>query len=115
MDVVAEGFTKKQYSFIFNGSAFVWRRTHDKVLGASRWGSGDFKLVDGQGRVLAVWVTDKKILGRRVVGRVHWFVNLGRELELLSLVVVLGVGEKVRRDSHAAAAGGAGGGGGGGG
>ncbi|CAK4026066.1 Hypothetical predicted protein [Lecanosticta acicola] len=115
-DVPAEGFITKQYPFYFGDRKFVWRRTRDGALGASTFGAGDFKLLDAsnEGVVLAVWISDNKWFNMHEIGRVDWFVDLGRDLEVFALIVILGIGEKLRRDSSGAAGGASGGGGGGG-
>lgn len=129
-DVSSESFSDKQFGFYFGGRKFLWKRyvllmssvlsiadgfhhcrTHDKALGGSFWGSKDFKLVDygDQRRVLAVYISDKKMFSGSQVGRIDFMVELGQDLELLSLAAILGIEETIRRSEGAAA--GAGGGG----
>lgn len=88
-------------------------RTHNKALGASSWGSMDFKLVDNSDndRVLAVYINDRKLFSASQVGRLEYYVELGRELELFSLAAILGIEDRIRRRRNSgAAAGGAAGG-----
>ncbi|KAK4497923.1 hypothetical protein PRZ48_010578 [Zasmidium cellare] len=111
-DVSSESWSDKQFGFYFRDRKFLWKRTHDKALGGSFWGSKDFKLVDyaDQRRVLAVYVSDKKLFSGSQVGRVDFMVELGHDLELLSLAAILGIEETIRRTEGAAAGSGGGGG-----
>lgn len=53
--------------------------------------------MDGENRVLAVYVEDRRFFNVEDIGTINYFVELGRELELFSLVAVLGIRERVRR------------------
>ena len=109
-----KGFTRSSYQFPFNGRTFEWTRTHDSDLGASRFGSRDFKLRDvGSGQVLAVFRFNSAIFKHGVLATIDYYVELGQELELMSLAAVEGVEEKIARAQRAGAGGGGGGGGGG--
>jgi hypothetical protein len=107
----------------------IWERTHDKALGASRWGSKDFRLVDtrpgraegeqGVGeKVLGVFVFRQSLfrnLGKEI-GRLEFFGDsegLGDEGERTAMVVLFGILEVIREEEAAAAASSNGGGGGG--
>ena len=100
-----ESLSEKRYTFAHDGRTFAWSRTHDKALGAHRWGDRDFVLVDescSPPRVLAVWVNNMSSFKRNPEAVVEWFVELGRELELLSLAAVLAIEDRVRAGSVAA-------------
>ena len=105
----SKGFTSSSYKFPFNGHTFAWTRTHDSALGASRLGGRDFKLVDeGTGQVLAVFRYNYSIVKHGIVATIEYYVELGQELELMSLAAVLGVEERIAKNHQASAAGGAG-------
>lgn len=72
-------------------------RTRSEEYGASSYGGMDFKLVDGDDRVLAVYNEDRRFLNVEDIGTINYFVELGRELELFSLVAILGIRERIRR------------------
>jgi len=110
--VTSESWMNKSYRFHdVEGRAYRWKRTHSKDLGASRWGSKDFKLVDGEasGAVLAVFVHTQSVFGRlHQVARIEYFVDMSRELELASLAAILGIEEVIAQAERSAAAGGVG-------
>lgn len=104
-----KGFTSSSYQFPFNGRTFAWTRTHDSDLGASKLGSRHFKLVDeGNGQVLAVYVYNYSIIKHGVLATIDYYVELGQELELMSLAAVLGVEERIARSQNSSAGGAAG-------
>lgn len=78
------------------------RRTHDKALGAARIGGQDFKLLDAADdrRVLAVYVNQNA-----GDGRIDWFMELGQNLEIMAIAVLLGVEMRIRASRSVAAAG----------
>lgn len=57
-----------------------------------------------------MYVSDKKMFSDSQVGRVDFMVELGNDLELLSLVAILGIEETIQRTEGAAAGSGGGGG-----
>lgn len=67
-------------------------------LGSSRLSNSDYKLVDPANgdKILAVYVKDS-FAGRRAVGHIDFFVELGSPLELQSLASILGIEAKLRR------------------
>ena len=112
-----EGFNGTRYRFSLNGRSFHWKQTHDSALGARLLGGGDFKLVDDTNdQVLAVWLNTRKMFKRNPVATLNYFVELDREMEVLSLAAIAAIQEELRRRRAAAgsgaAAGGAAGGGG---
>ncbi|KAK3672153.1 hypothetical protein LTR78_007906 [Recurvomyces mirabilis] len=82
-----------------------WRRTHDKSIGATRWGQRDHKLVDVEtGEVLGVFVYMCKAFGRSEAwGRVEFFYEVEEGTEVQALIVLLGAQEAIRRSEMAAA------------
>ncbi|KAK5119206.1 hypothetical protein LTR85_007820 [Meristemomyces frigidus] len=104
------GFVEKQYSFTVNGRSFQWKRTHNKDLGGKTFGSKTFKLVDEGRHALMVYVHTQSIFGKlHQIARVDFFVELGRVLELASLVTMLGIQEKIRQQERSSGGGGGGG------
>ncbi|TKA78878.1 hypothetical protein B0A55_03807 [Friedmanniomyces simplex] len=98
--------TSGSYSFALGGETYEWKRTHRKELGASRFGQKDFKLVDGGGRILAVFLFTQRFFAKsREVGRLEWYAEVGREAELASLVILLGIKKAIQQSKQAAAAG----------
>lgn len=96
-----------KYRFVFDERCYAWTRTHSKELGASKLGNRDFKLVDeGTGEVLAVYRHRYAVFGSGVVADVDFCTELDHELELLSLVAILAIEEKITRRQCAASAGG---------
>ena len=111
-DLVRESFGLSKYKFMCNGRSFGWTRTHNKELGASRWGSMDYKLIDDQtGQILAVYLNNSKMFSTNPVARIDYYVELGQDLELLSLAAIAGIEEAIRRSKRSSAAAGGGGGG----
>lgn len=72
-------------------------RTHDKAFGATSFSANNFKLVDAENRVLAVYISDNRITHIKEIGRIDFFVELGQELELFSLAAILGIQGSIRR------------------
>lgn len=60
----------------------------------------DFKLVDEEERALAVFIKDMRFLHIEEIGRIDYFVELGRELELFSLAAILGIQYRIRRSRN---------------
>lgn len=58
--------------------------------------------------MLAVYVNDSRTFNVEDVGRIDYFVELGRELELFTLAAILGIQERIRRQRRNNAGGGAG-------
>ncbi|KAK4545126.1 hypothetical protein LTR36_003677 [Oleoguttula mirabilis] len=87
------GFVEKHYSFrSSDGRLLQWKRTHNKDLGGKTFGGRTFKLVDEGGNVLAVYVHTQSVFGKRhQIARFDFYVELGQELELVSLVTMLGI------------------------
>jgi hypothetical protein len=101
----ASGITSGSYKFPFNGRTFAWTRTHDLDLGVSRLGSKDFKLVDeSNSQVLAVFRFNHGIVTHGSTANIDYYVELGQQLELMSLAAMLGVEERVGRSQQAALA-----------
>ncbi|KAI5368069.1 hypothetical protein Slin15195_G032030 [Septoria linicola] len=126
-DVDPEGMTSGQHTFVFDDRPFWWKRrvqsireklelhvidplirTHNKQYGASSLGGRDFKLIDGDEQVLAVYINDSRTFNVEDIGRIDYFVELGRELELFTLAAILGIQERIRRQRRNNAGGGAG-------
>lgn len=106
------GFTSGKYAFSHNGHNFCWTRTHQ----FSTFGSRDFKLVDqNTGQVLVVYRYNSSMFKHGRMAEIDYFVELGADLELMSLAGVLGIELSIQRKNNSSAAGAAGGGGGGGG
>lgn len=105
---VAECHGFRSNNFTFQTSdcrLYQWRRTHDRDLGAKRFGNKDFKLVDTQtGHVIAVFIFKHEVFGVKDAGRIDYFVEFGQELELMSLTVLMGIQEQIREQERAAAA-----------
>ncbi|KAK5137148.1 hypothetical protein LTR08_000653 [Meristemomyces frigidus] len=98
----AEGIFTKSYSLqLSDGRILQWKHTHNKELGASRMGSKTFKLVDGSGIVLAVFVHTQCVFKAHQVARIEYHTELGEELELASLIAMLGIQEMIRRNERA--------------
>uniref|UniRef100_A0A2D3V8D4 Uncharacterized protein n=1 Tax=Ramularia collo-cygni TaxID=112498 RepID=A0A2D3V8D4_9PEZI len=96
-DVLPEGRRSSQHAFMFDDRLFWWRRMHDKSNGASLMGGHDFKLVDGDDRAIAVYIDDRRTFHVEKIGRIDYFVELGRYLELFSLAAILGIQHGIRR------------------
>lgn len=60
-------------------------------------GGLDFKLVDTNDIVLAVYIDDRRMLHVEEIGKIDYFVELGRELELFSLAAILGIQDGIKR------------------
>jgi len=105
------GWTDKAYSFTVAGRSLQWKRTHNKDLGAKRFGNKSFKLVDAaDGRVLAVHIFTQSLFGKlHQIATIEWFEDLGQEAELASLAVVHGIEERIRQSERSSSSGGGGG------
>ncbi|KAK0385669.1 hypothetical protein NLU13_6846 [Sarocladium strictum] len=80
---------------------FSWRRTrHEAAAGTSvnQLSSKNYKLVDEQGATLAVFTRESMAWNK--VGTLDVRVDLGLLFEHLVWITILGVYEKLRRDSH---------------
>ncbi|GAB7366294.1 hypothetical protein MBLNU230_g8094t1 [Neophaeotheca triangularis] len=115
--VGCRGFTECCFEFPFRGCWYSWERTHDALLGASRWSASCYRLVEGayagrkaakkakgegegDGRVLMV--LNSALLVRRDWHRVGEFrVEEGLERALVWVGLVTGLGIW-RRDREAA-------------
>jgi hypothetical protein len=91
----------------------VLGRTHDKGLGASGFfNDQNFKLVDqGTGQVLAVYRHNNGIFRKGRMAEIDYYVELGQQLELISMAAILGIElqvEQKKRNSAAASGGGGG-------
>ena len=77
-------------------------------------GSQDFKLLDAADdqRVLAAHVNQNWSMSGGD-GRIDWYAELGENLEIMAIAVLLGLEMRIRAAHAAGAAGGGGGGGGG--
>ena len=87
-----------------DGRPYSWRRTHDKELGSRKRSFRDFKLVNegDAGKALAVWI-DNDGCGLQSSGAtLKYFVELDRELELLSLAALLRIEDHIRNSEQAA-------------
>lgn len=118
-DVKREGLTGFEYSFpcVLDGSKptqLTWKKTsRESVQGmkASKFSQKDFKLVDGQGRVVAVFTHETGVTS---CGTLEIRGDWGEDVDLKVLMTVTTLYDLVRKKQNAAA-GGAGGSGGGGG
>lgn len=112
-------FWSSAYRFSADGRELVWKTTNNNELGASKWSSKDFKLVDTTNgdRVVAamVWNMSWKMRKWNELARIDLFETLDERTEHLVLAVLLGIVDYKRRMERAAILSGGGGGGGGGG
>ena len=115
-NLTCDNFMATKYKFGFGGRWFTWTRTHNKDLGASKFGGSNFKLVDeSNGCVVMVYRYTNGLFSGGVVGNIDFYAELDPQLELLALAAIVGIEERIAmRKRNAGAAGGAGGGGGGG-
>lgn len=101
------GFTAGKFAFVHQGRSFCWTRTHQY----STFGSKDFKLVDqGSGQVLVVYRHNNAMFKNGRMAEIDYHVELGEEVELLSLVAILGIELSIQQRQHSGAAAGGGGG-----
>ncbi|KAK4508045.1 hypothetical protein PRZ48_001782 [Zasmidium cellare] len=102
IEVDSDKWSQSQFSFGFQGRQFLWRRTHDKDLGASSTRNTHFKLLDGQNdsQVLAVYLQDRKWLDTSTVAKIDYFVELDPNLELLSMAAIFGIEDRIRRRNN---------------
>lgn len=71
--------------------AYLWKRTHERTLGASVLGRHDFKLVaEGSEEVVAVYVEHGK-------GSLEFREQLGLDGEMMAMVSLLAILERLRR------------------
>ncbi|KAK5692304.1 hypothetical protein LTR17_025406 [Elasticomyces elasticus] len=103
-----EGYTSKAYNFEVSGQGYRWARTHRKDLGSSKMSNKDYELVDASESTLAIFLFAHKPLPDQpnLIGRLNWFRNIGREVELSALAVLLGIEESNRLYESAAIMGG---------
>lgn len=90
-----------KFFFAYAGEEYAWTRTRSSELGVkSAWAGKSFKLVRvGSGEVLAVFVHLPQWT-RKDEARLDFFAageGMGRELEVLALVAVMGIEEEIRR------------------
>lgn len=62
---------------------------------------------EGNGQVLAVFRYNYAIVKHGILATIDYYVELGQELELMSLAAVLGVEERIARSQQASGGGGA--------
>lgn len=121
-----DGWTASGYSFrgYGDGHLFAWRRTHKKgtmlaeryairiartnvfiEYGSTLLSNSDFKFIDpaNNDKVLAVYVKDS-FFGGPEVAHIDYFVELGPDLELQMIAVILGIEERLRRRRNASGA-----------
>ncbi|EME86984.1 uncharacterized protein MYCFIDRAFT_77225 [Pseudocercospora fijiensis CIRAD86] len=103
-DVAKENFRGNCYGFSCGGRRFLWKRTHQKALGASTWGSTDFKLIDSTSPETILAVSIKPICWSLESRSLKFYTELGQELELMAMAAIMGIEEKNRRNKNAAAA-----------
>lgn len=77
-------------------------RTHESHLGASRFSSRHFKLVDESSEaVVAVYTQCGVGLAGQKAGEIHWRMQLGERAEIAALVVISMVLLKMARAKNA--------------
>jgi hypothetical protein len=90
------GWTSISYKFSINDRIFAWIRTHDSDLNAGRLDNKDFKLEqENYGRVLVVLRFNYDMIPHEDLATIDYYVELGQQLELVSLAAVLGIEERV--------------------
>ncbi|KAK5120790.1 hypothetical protein LTR85_005856 [Meristemomyces frigidus] len=100
-------------TFDLNSRTYQWKRTHSKSLGGSLFASWNFKLVEtssvhgsaykthdgGEPLPLAVYITTpvvgSSISSSQHLARIDYYESVGEDLELASLVTVLGMVERL--------------------
>lgn len=107
IELDCSGWTSGKYGFSFSGSRYTWTRTRQFSFFTGR----DFKLVDQQGQVLVIYRFNTSLFKHGRMAEIDYFVELGEQLELLSLAAIMGIELEIERQNNGAA-GGAGGGGG---
>ncbi|KAI7268478.1 hypothetical protein KC343_g7299 [Hortaea werneckii] len=79
-----------------------WMRTHESHLGASRFSSRYFKLVDETSEaVVAVYTQCGIGLAGQKAGEIHWRMRLGERAEIAALVVISMILLKMARAKNA--------------
>ncbi|KAK5169182.1 uncharacterized protein LTR77_006491 [Saxophila tyrrhenica] len=97
-----EGFTAGKYKFFWQGREYVWIRTHAKEHGASRWNNKSFKLVgQATGQVLSVFKFNSAMFKHGRLAEIDYFVELGQQLELMSMAAILGIELHIVRSQQA--------------
>lgn len=87
------------YHFELAGQAYRWLRTHEPELGGTLAGKRTYKLVHaGTDDLLAVYKSTRTLQGWREIADVYYYVEMGRELEHLSLVAILGIQERIAQE-----------------
>lgn len=99
---------KSAFYFYHEGKTYLWKRTRRPDLSAenAKRGTRSFKLVEtaeeGSGRVVMVVSWESKWKPSREMlldpGRVVFYEEVGKELEVLALVAVLGTVYRIRRN-----------------
>ena len=98
ISVRTEDWKASKYKFVFAGRSFVWTRTHNKELGATKIGGRDFKLVEeGNEQVLMVCRHNYAVLKKGVFATIDYYVDVGPDVELLALAAILGIEELTAR------------------
>lgn len=97
------GEKKYRFQVPTTGAWYEWRRTHNNELGAKRFGKNSFKLIDANGdveKVLAAFIYRQSIFGHmHEFGSLDCFEKMEEELEIVSLLVLLGIQNAIRRKS----------------
>lgn len=101
---VDSNLTGSRFDFTAQGRRLVWKRTHRKSLGASRWSEMDFKLVDraDEAKILAVYVANMSWKCSSNLGRIEYFDGMDQAVELMSLAVLLAIHEEIRTERRVA-------------
>lgn len=98
----SESFRGSKYKFVADGRSYLWERTHnddDLDGGFQRWSNKDFKLVEeASNHVLVVYRYNAAMLKHHVQATIDYYVELGKELESLSLAAILGIEQAINSD-----------------
>lgn len=97
---------KTAFYFYHEGKTYLWKRTRKPDLCATKHGTKSFKLVEtaeeGSGRVMmvATWESTWKPSREMLLdpGKVLFYEEMGRELEVLALVAVLGTVYRIKEE-----------------
>lgn len=105
LELKCETLSQSKYSFTHLSRPYTWTRTHNKDIGGHKWGNMDYKLVDQvSGEVLAVWsnLNEATWAKRNPEGRILFFTEMERELEMLSLAAICRIEVFQRQQTTAA-------------
>lgn len=90
------GSNSRSFKCTFKGRTFALVPTLDSILDTGRLGRLNFRLLDASnGQILAAWTSDCRSPNSQPLARIDYFEELGREVEVLSLVAMMGLREKI--------------------